>query len=208
MVSAHGTHLGVMDFLFMGDHDVELPTPDNEDEEEDDEEVDETTEQFVLNTVADELVPEFNRNVGPTIHKVRACAKKFRKSPKCNDILQATILAKQTAKGETPAEVTLILDCKTRWNSLPGMFDSLAKCQDALVDLRDMMPDVIPTDEEFEIMNSLRAALKPVQHLTIKLCKENTDVRMADIHFTTAFMMLEEQNTAIADRLKECILNR
>ena len=198
----------MLDFLYQGDHDVEEAPFEDHDEDDEDDEVDENTEVFVLNTVVDEVVPEFDPHVGPTIKKVRACARKFRKSPKINDILQSTNKALQASLGVTVREVTLVLDCRTRWNSMPAMFDSLATCQEALESLREMMPDVIPTAAEFKIMNQLRLALKPVQVLTLKLCKENVDILEADSHFTTTFKLLENQNSAIADRLKDCIYTR
>ena len=71
----------------------------------------------------------------PLIKKVRKIVKLFRKSPVKNDILQSYV----KASNPSSQSLTLILDVKTRWNSLLDMLRRFvrlrAEIEKALIDI-------------------------------------------------------------------------
>ena len=64
------------------------------------------------------VIPILKNHINLVIIKVRRIANLFRRSPTKNDTLQIYVREIQNGK-----EMKLILDCKTRWNSLLTMIE-------------------------------------------------------------------------------------
>lgn len=94
-----------------------------------------------------EVIPDYS----DVIQKVRKVVKLFRKSPTKDD----TYLQKYV-KEETGKELSLILDCRTRWNSLLDMLERfyiLKVCiEKALINIAS---DIKFTDEEWYKIKNL-----------------------------------------------------
>lgn len=151
-------------------------------------------------------VPIFLSNIelNGLITKIRKVVKIFRKSPTKNDkILQKHV------KEEFNKEYSLILDCKTRWNSLLAMlerFEMLRNCiRKSLIDIKS---EINFTEDELELLSSTILALQPVKAAVEQLCCEDANLFIADI--TLKFMIdeLTSQNTVLSIELKEALLDR
>lgn len=145
-----------------------------------------------------------NEIIKSLIEKIRKVVRIFRRSPTRNDdFLQKHV------KAELGKELKLILDCKTRWNSLLLMlerFYQLKSCvQKALIDVKI---EISFTKEELDIVSSIIAALAPVKLAVEALCSRETDLYQADI--TLEFMLdeLSKQENFLSKKLKTALLNR
>lgn len=106
-------------------------------------------------------------------------------------------------------EVSITLDCKTRWNSMIAMLDSYFKFKDALVSNHELFNDLkVPTERQIRSLEALVDALRPVEMLTKRLCEANFDVLKADIVFKTCFSALQALNSAVADKLLKALKTR
>lgn len=97
---------------------------------------------------------------------MRAIVRIFRRSPTKNDaILQPYV------KRELGKELSLVLDCRTRWNSL---YDMLARfiqlrnpVQKAMIDLKE---PVQVTEADFTCVQDTVSSLEPVKLAVNALC--------------------------------------
>ena len=109
------------------------------------------------------------------ITKVRKIVKLFQKSPVKNDVLQEEI-KKQHGK-----EVSLILDCRTRWNSILSIIQQFLKVKDSISKvLMDISPHLFCSDNAVEILSDIVAALEPVKLAAEALCRQNATLLIAE----------------------------
>jgi hypothetical protein len=130
------------------------------------------------------------------IEKCRSIIKVFRKSTNKNDVLQNYIVQ---AQGH---EKQLVLDVPTRWNSLSDMlerFVEVALCvQKACIDVKIVF-DLNETD--LQLLEELVATLKPVKSTVQALCRQNSNLMIADALLSKLITFLNNQNTNIADKM-------
>ena len=91
-----------------------------------DQEEEEAEETFAVVTEA-VREPTLKESISAAIKTVRKDVKFFRKSPKSNEFLQENI------KKEFGKELKLILDVRTRWNSLYAMLERYVKVRMCVV---------------------------------------------------------------------------
>ncbi len=176
------------------------------------EECDDLEGQLGLNLEVEEIqddidsdtVPELADEYKDVIAKVRKVVKIFRRSPTKNDaVLQKYVLQ------EHGKDLSLILDCPTRWNSLLAMlsrFQQLASCvQKALIDLK-LPNEVTPAD--FAVVNELVAALQPVALTVEAICRRDMNLITAEaaIHFSV--VQLRNQNSDLANTMAVSLQSR
>ena len=101
------THIVGIDYGYADDHDVEMY---------------EEGIGIVIPATALNEVPVFNVDIENILKKVRKVVKIFRRSPGKNEVLQKHALLEQNK------ELSLVLDCKTRWSSMYEMIERF-KCQ-------------------------------------------------------------------------------
>lgn len=147
---AHGIQLAVIDVLYKKKSKVTAQTTmdqssDNENEsgiEEDNSELDEESSDvdegnsdvdyeddsnFGIDIAYDEIqIIDIQENFKPLVEKVRKIVRMFRRSPLKNEVLQSYV------KIECPDELSLILDSKTRWNSLAIMLNRFYKLRNCI----------------------------------------------------------------------------
>ena len=120
---AHGVHLAVCDVLYKNRSVTHIAGEDYDDDQ--DEEMYKEGFGIVTPTIASNEVPVFNLEIENVLKKVRKVVKIFWKSPVKNKALQKYVLLEQNKR------LSLVLDCKTRWNSMYKMverFICLKKC--------------------------------------------------------------------------------
>lgn len=175
---AHGLHLAVVDVLYKG-----TPTSSTEQElssSEDDEDLFECFE-VTLREDHSEITERFH--IKPVIEKVRKTVRMFRKSPSKNEILQSYV------KQEKGKELKLILDCRTRWNTLFEMCQRFSDLEipvkKALIDLKSQTF----SEDEFNLMKQIINILNPIKITLEALCRRDMTLCKADAALT--FMLKE-----------------
>jgi len=200
----HGIQLAVIQVLYKI-----LPTEDasteKTEDEDDDEEENEDIETFeIINEPSNSGMATIKHlQVAPIITKIRQVAVMFRRSPRRNDILQSHV------KAEFQKELSLIVDSKTRWNSLLIMIERFYEIRNCVrKTLIDIQSEIHFSEKELNIVAQIIAALQPVKIAVEELCSRDVDLYTADI--TLKFMLdeLAKQNNILSNELKEALIDR
>ncbi|XP_065652685.1 uncharacterized protein LOC136079950 [Hydra vulgaris] len=204
----HGMHLPVQEVLYekpsqqIQQNSFEETSDDDEvssDESESD------TEVSFLGAAMDKNIPipKVKVHLQSVITKVRKIVKLFRKSPVKNDVLQEEI---KTKHGK---EVSLILDCRTRSNSLLSMIQQFLKVKHSIRKvLKDISPHLICSDDEEDILSDIVAALEPVKLAAEALCRQNATLLTAEGIFKFLVNRLKQQDSPLCIAMKSAILRR
>lgn len=175
---AHGLHLAVVDVLYKGTSTYN--TEPQESSSEDDEDLFDHFE-ITLSEVQVEITKKFH--IKPIIEKVRKAVRMFRKSPSKNEILQSYV------KQEKGKELKLILDCRTRWNTLFEMCQRFCDLEipvkKALIDLKMQTF----SEHEFNLIKQIVNTLTPIKITLEALCRRDMTLCKADA--ALAFMVKE-----------------
>ncbi|XP_065665757.1 uncharacterized protein LOC136087194 [Hydra vulgaris] len=189
----HGMHLAVQEVLYEKPSQ-QIQQNSFEDSSDDDEvssdESESDTEVSFLGAAMDENIPipKVKVHLQSVITKVRKIVKLFRKSPVKNDVLQEEI------KKEHGKEVSLILDSRTRWNSLLSMIQQFLKVKHSIRKvLKDISPHLICSDDEEDTLSDIVAALEPVK-LAAALCRQNATLLTAEGIFKFLVNRLKQQD--------------
>lgn len=193
---AHGIHLAVGDVLYRKKVAKDLSDEESDDEEievSNDEEMETDAEGFSIQN-EDELI--LKHDIGKLIAKLRKIIKLFKRSPVKNTILQKYI------KEDFGKELSLYLDCKTRWNSLAKMIERYLQVSKplskALIDLQYPNP---LSSEEIEVLQKMSEALKPIQLASDKLCSRDATLLTAEGIFSFLFKQLEKNQNQFSKDL-------
>ncbi|XP_065659760.1 uncharacterized protein LOC136083825 [Hydra vulgaris] len=204
----HGMHLAVQEVLY--EKPSEQIQQNSFEETSDDDEVssDESesdTEVSFLGAAMDENIPipKVKVHLESVITKVRKIVKLFQKSPVENDVLQEEI------KKKHGKEVSLILDCRTRWNSLLSMIQQFLKVKHSIRKvLKDISLHLICSDDEEDILSDIVAALEPVKLAAEALCRQNATLLTAEGIFKFLVNRLKQQDSPHCIAMKSAILRR
>lgn len=143
-----------------------------------------------------------NEEINEVIQKVRKVVKFYRKSPtKNDDQLQVEV------KKEFNKEKALILDIKTRWNSLLSMAERFYEVKDCVrKSLIDSKLDIVFSQIELNLLHEVIQILQPVKVAVEKLCCEDCNLLSADV--TLKFMLdeLSELKHSMSQELREKLI--
>ena len=212
---AHGVHLAVHDVLYkrtpptaasMECTETEAACDDDHDQESDDEDDDALdtdvtsdggsfqVDSDTCHTCDGDAVAELSPQYRQVIMKVRKIAKMFRNSPVKND----SILQKYVKEDHQGMELSVILDCPTRWNSLLTMlsrFSSLrTSIQKAMIDLK--APEQV-TDADFTVIDEIVTALEPVALAVQMLSRQDVNLLSAEAALKFCVMELRKQQSEL-----------
>jgi hypothetical protein len=122
----------------------------------------------------------------------------FKRSPTKND----TILQKYV-KAEYGKEIKLLLDCKTRWNSLLDKLERfilLKTCiQKSLIDLNY---PVRLEDSDYNLITEITEVLTPVKLTVEAIGRRNATLYTIDAAFKFLFKELFEKNSTLANEMR------
>lgn len=199
---AHGIHLAVCDLLYeKTTSNTSANEPTNADSDDDD---DEDLESGLV--IENGRVPDLtnDQNIKDVIKKVRKVVLIFKRASLKND----TILQKYV-RIEQGKELTLLLDCKTRWNSLFTMLERFAllkvSVQKALIDLNN---PVLLEESDFDLINEIIKVLAPVKLTVEALCRSDANLCTADAALKFLFKQLNGNHSILASKLKEHLQER
>ena len=205
---SHALHLAVCDVLYKDNGSVnDNVAPENVSNENDSDGEEEDDDDCSLEIAQDGEPLVLQDNISDVIRHVRKDIKFFRKSPKSNECLQINVF--NTFK----KELKLILDVRTRWNSLFQMLSRYVLLRSCVVKtLIDMSKTSSVTDQDVIVCKKLCAALEPVKLASDEVCKKDANLLTADasIVFLTE-SLLEETNdnkNSFAERLNEAVTKR
>ena len=112
-------------------------------------------------------------------------------------------------KAEFQTDLVLILDVKTRWNSLLTMLEWFYKLRDcvrkALVDLN---VDIYFSDSDIDLLLTTINALKPVKLAVDALCRRDANLLTADTTFVFMLHNLKKQGSELSTQLQNSLLER
>ena len=145
-----------------------------------------------------------NEELFPIINKIRKVVKIFRTSPtKNDDILQKHVTNKF---GST---LSLILDSKTRWNSLLAMLNRFFKLKSAVrKSLIDLNADINFSENELKLVNEMISALEPIKLAVESLGLSDFTLLSANVTFKFMLDELSKQNTALSRELQRELITR
>ena len=147
-----------------------------------------------------ELSPQYRH----IIDKVRKIVKLFRKSPVKND----SILQKYVKEDHPGEELSLLLDCPTRWNSLVTMLSRFSllrtSIQKAMIDLK--APEQA-TDADFAVVDEIIAALEPVALAVQLLSRKDVNLLSAEAAIQFCVSQLREQQSELGKTMAATLLS-
>lgn len=220
---AHGIHLAVCDVLYNKNKELQLNTIISEtltneivasqiedDCYSSDDDVDEdfTNPQMGLDFESIykdiELSSQNEININELVKKIRKTVVLFKKSSTKND----SILQKYV-KAEKGKELSLLLDCKTRWNSLLIMLErflSLKTCiQKALIDLKS---PIIFKEDDFNIIADIIDVLTPVKLTVEALCRRDANLCTADAVLKLLMSEISKKQSYLAQNMFQALKTR
>lgn len=164
-------------------NDADVNDVDDDDDNNDDDIDEEDGNGIIIELDASITTSNINirhTGISSLVSTIRKVVKTFKNSPSKNDKYLQKYVREQLGK-ETP----LKLDCQTRWNSMLFMletFEEIKFCiQKALIDISS---DIHFSDEEFNLLSSLIAALTPVKLTVDALCRKDANLLTADASLT------------------------
>ena len=188
---AHGIQLAVLDVLYKNQQSTQkeqepgsFSDKDNESDDDDDDDLELGEDDGLsFDQINITEIQDFSDSkLSIVIQKVRKVVKLFKRSPLKNEILHSHMM-----KGQ---ELNLILDSKTRWNSLVHMLQRLVEVkfavQKALIDVK---ANVTLLEDDFETMSNVILALKPLEVAVEVLCR--IDANLITANATMKFVMEE-----------------
>ncbi|XP_060801934.1 uncharacterized protein LOC132903887 [Amyelois transitella] len=204
----HGLQLVVVDTLYKKSNSPipECPAASiaTESDNDDDDDMDANEQGVTVNINSPPL--EMTSTYDNLLKKVRKVVKIFKRSPTKNDVF----LQKYVKEQEGPKkELALILDCRTRWNSLLNMlerFYNLKNCIDkALIDIES---EIKFSDNEWFKINDLIASLQPFKLGVEALCRRESTLITADTTFQFILDKLQQKNTVLSNQLTQSLHER
>lgn len=216
---AHAIHLAVVKVLYnITKHiqqDAGEPTDDDDDYENDNSDDDNfdddslsddeddielsanfSTEEECVDSDPEEL--HFTR--AELINKIRKTVKMIR----LRRVNREALIRHVKADKISSHPLMVILDVKTRWNSLYAMLARFLLLIDAIKKaLIDIGSDIIFSNEEIESLREIVAILNPI-NMTVKwLCSDQANLAMADAWFTAMFAEISKFDSILAVELTE-----
>ncbi|GBN32255.1 hypothetical protein AVEN_159821-1 [Araneus ventricosus] len=207
---AHGLQLSVVDILYKKNIEREEEHQEitsNESDTDDDDTNDIHEEQGVkVATTTDprhihlsraEVIPRYN----DLFQKVRKVVKLFKRSPTKYDMYLQKYVKEDAGK-----ELSLTLDCRTRWNSLLAMierFHKLKVCIDkALIDIGS---DTTFSDLEWLKIKDLIENFQPIKLVVEALCRRDSTLLTAKTTLKFILEMMVTQDTMLSAELYEAL---
>jgi hypothetical protein len=197
--NAHGLHLAVIDVLYKKKSAFSMEESASEESDEEDE-VEGSTQ------VAEDM--ELQEDFGIIINKIRKVVKTFKRSPLKNDLLE------RLCEEEKQKKLVMILDTRTRWNSMLAMVKRFLEMKEvvkkALIELDN--EDDFPSHSECEALSDVVEALDIIESGTKELSKDSSSLHTADLVFEYMLHKLEGLSSPIGHELflsvKKRILER
>lgn len=194
----HAIHLAVLKVFYCKSTQVSQELEDDDrdiDGQHDDfsEDEDDEFDYTVVNELSSDML-----SIHPTVSKIREIVKKFKNSPVRNSVLQRYVLELVP----TNSELQLLLDSKTRWNSLIPMIERFIKLIGLIEQaLRDLNMEYLWDSSYTCVAKNIVEALKPVLIAVEALSRHDTNLLSSEGILKFPFTTLQNNNTLLSSRL-------
>ena len=199
---AHDVHLAVCDVMYRNRSMTHITDEDYNYDDDQDEEMYKEGFGIVIPAIASKEIPVFNAELENVLKRVRKLVKIFRRSSMKNEVLQKYVLLEQNK------ELSLVLDCKTRWSSMYKMierFICLIKCiSKALLDL-SIVHDI--SRAELLFLSERKCALEITKLAVNALYCKDKILLTAEGIFRFLFFELKKRKSSLAEYLLCCVKN-
>ena len=156
---------------------------------------------YELNSVTCASGASVDMNVA--LQKVRKIVKMFKKSPLKNEMLQKYVSSAHSK------EKMLVLDSKTRWNSLLAMVERFLEVKSAIIkSLVDLKVNCELSRKEFAALENLEKVLQPVKLGAEKLCNREATLLTTEAVLNFMCSELRKQNTLLAKSMLDSLNSR
>lgn len=153
---------------------------------------------------------EFNyipkTSIKDTLTILRSTVKFFKCSP-----LRTTVLNKWTLLQE-PSPLKLLLDCKTRWNSIVPMIERVLRLEIPINNALDELGQKKIPNSHFTMLRNLLNIIKPIHMVVLELGKNTANLLTAEGSLIFLFTKLKEQTSEVGieiyNKLKDEIEKR
>lgn len=210
---AHGIQLAVISVLYRKygiEEETNIPTETNEDVDtevthsaSDESDADDNEDGISMEYQTESKVDITNIELADLIKKIRKVIKIFRFSPLKNETLQRYVLL------EFGKEFCLILDCRTRWNSLIAMLERFYMLKSCIKkSIIDLEIEITISDVDFNEINLVISALLPVKLAVEAICREDANLITADTTILFMFDALDKLKTSLSIELLEALKKR
>ena len=129
----------------------------------------------------------------------------FRKSPVRNEVLQKYVTE------EHGKPLMLMLDCKTRWNSLFAMLERFVTLKSAvhkaIIDIGDQNIQMV-SDREIDMVREIVRCLNIIQLGAEALCRRETGLLEAEAALKFVLSSLEKEGGQLAKRFYDALTLR
>ncbi|KAJ2948892.1 hypothetical protein O0L34_g5823 [Tuta absoluta] len=207
----HGLQLVVVDTLYKKGNSpiaeclaatAAITTEESDNDEDDEVDAIEQGVTVSINSTPTEMTPRYD----DLLKKVRKVVKIFKRSPTKNDLFLQKYVRE---RGGPQKELSLILDCRTRWSSLFDMlerFYNLKNCiNKALIDIES---EIKFSEEEWFKIHDLITCLEPFKYGVEALCRREATLMSADLTFRFILNKLQEHDTVLSNQLAQNLRER
>ncbi|CAG9578824.1 unnamed protein product [Danaus chrysippus] len=137
--------------------------------------------------------PQYTQNINKVLKETRALVKLFRKSPLKNITLQKHV------KEEIGHELNLLLDVRTRWNSMMQMVERFLKLKNAIRKaLIDLNMSSMWRDDNIDVLESLLAVLHPVKLSVEALSRKDATILTSEAIIDVLIKKLKSMENNLA----------
>lgn len=198
----HALHLAVMDKIFEHSRQLEQNvTPDDTDDDNDMFSEDENSSENQYNDDADILEPR--EDIQLILNKVRAIILLFKRSPVKNSVFQDYV------KQKHGKEISLLMDCRTRWNSTETMLARFIKLYDCIMlALTDLNAKEYLIDDSIPFLRDLSNCLRPVKMAVESLSSRDSNLLKCEGIIKFVFDELKNRNDALSQELFDAVKKR
>lgn len=197
-IESEGNELGTGDLieLLTNPHDDDS---DNESDDEDARSIDQIDDEEQDDTDIDISDQKLKDMIGG----VRWIVKFFKRSALRNEVLQKIVLR------NLKKQLELLLDCKTRWDSLVVMLERFLELFPFVKEALTKLGHASKLDTiEIIVLNNLVAALKPIRVVVEILSSNQMNVKGSDIILEKLLNKLENQSSNIGRQLYDSVRYR
>lgn len=204
----HAIHLAIMR-IFYEKKTVFIEPAESESEVEANSEPDDYDSDDPDETSNVPNIMSMNMGINTTFSKMRKIIKIFKRSPVRNSLLQENI--KQIATEHH--ELQLLLDCKTRWNTIEKMVERFLKVRPAIEKtLNELNMQNLWSAEDDMIAANILKTIQPVKKAVEALSRQDANLLTAEGILKFLFKALQKINSeisiALLSELKKEINNR
>ncbi|GBM88966.1 hypothetical protein AVEN_269064-1 [Araneus ventricosus] len=159
-----------------------------------------TTDSRNLHLSRTEVIPRCN----DLLQKVRKVVKLFKRSPTKYDMY-----VQKYVKEDTGKELSLILDCRTRWNNLLAMIERFHKLK-VCIDKSsiDIGSDTTFSELEWSKIKDPIESLQPFKLAVEALCRRDSTLLTAETTLKFILEKLVTQDTMLSAELSEALRER